>query len=150
MEFFNDFALNHWTWFVIGLILVGLEILAPGVVFLWMAIASAIVGAIVYFIPQMAWEMQFIVFSVLSIISVIAGRQYLAKNPLETEDNNLNKRGEQYIGQIHSLDRDMKNGESKIRIGDSLWKVRGDFEATGGEAVRITDTEGTVLMVEKE
>lgn len=150
MEFFDNFAMNHWTWFVIALILVGLEVMAPGVVFLWMAIASAIVGGVVFFVPGMTWEMQFITFSILSIISVFSGRYYLFKHPLKTEDSTLNRRGEQYVGKAYSLTRDMKNGESKVRIGDSLWKVSGDFEAVEGESVRITGTDGTVMKVEKE
>lgn len=149
MGFLDDVTLSHWTWFVIALVLLGLEMAAPGVVFLWMAIASAIVGGIVFVLPDLGWENQFIIFSVLSIISVIAGRNFLKKNPIESTDVTLNKRGHQYIGQTYNLIRDMENGKSKVRIGDSNWSVEGDFEAKENDKVRVTGVNVTILKVEK-
>ncbi len=149
MEFMNDVTLNHWTWFVIALVLLGLEMTAPGVVFLWMAIASAIVGAVVFILPDLGWEYQFIIFSVLSIISVLMGRNFLKRNPIATEDNTLNQRGQQYVGQVYKLIRDMENGKSKVRIGDSNWSVEGDFEAGEGDKVKVIGVDVTVLKVEK-
>jgi len=149
MEFMNDVTLNHWTWFVIALVLLGLEMTAPGVVFLWMAIASAIVGAVVFVLPDLGWEYQFIIFSVLSIITVLLGRNFLKRNPIVTEDNTLNQRGQQYVGQVYSLIRQMENGRSKVRIGDSNWSVEGDFEAGEGDKVKVISVDVTVLKVEK-
>lgn len=149
MDFLNDVTLNHWTWFVIALVLLGLEMMAPGVVFLWMAIASAIVGAVVFVLPDLGWEYQFIIFSILSIISVFMGRSFLKRNPIGSEDNTLNQRGRQYIGQVYSLIREMENGRSKVRIGDSNWSVEGDFEAGEGDKVKVVSVDVTVLKVEK-
>jgi len=149
MEFLNDLILNHWIWFVMALLLVGLEMAAPGVVFLWMAIASFLVGSMVYFMPGLGWEVQFIIFAILSIISVFMGRTFLKRNPIETDDENLNQRGHQYIGQTFNLIRDMENGKSKVHIGDSNWSVEGDFEAKKNDKVKVIDVDVTVLRVEK-
>jgi len=149
MGFLDDFMMNHWAWFVMALILIGLEMAAPGVVFLWMAIASVLVGGIVFFMPDLGWEVQFIIFAILSIISVFAGRMFLKRNPIETDDSNLNQRGHQYVGQTFNLLRDMENGKSKIRIGDSNWNVEGDFEAKENDKVKVTGVDVTVLRVEK-
>ncbi len=149
MDFLDGFILNHWTWFITALLLIGLELAAPGVVFLWMAIASVIVGGIVFFDPGLSWEVQFIIFAILSIISVFAGRAFLKRNPIETDDTNLNQRGHQYIGQTYNLIRDMKNGKGKIRIGDSNWSVEGDFEAKENDKVKVIGIDSTVLKVEK-
>ena len=40
MDGLNIEALNHWTWWVLGVILIILEILAPGAVFLWLGVAA--------------------------------------------------------------------------------------------------------------
>ncbi len=149
MGFLDDFTMNHWTWFVVALVLLGLEMAAPGVVFLWMAIAGAVVGSIVFFMPDLGWEVQFIIFAILSIISVFAGRTFLKRNPIETDDTDLNQRGHQYIGQVYNLIRDMENSKSKIRIGDTNWSVEGDFEAKENDKVRVTGVDVTVLIVEK-
>ncbi len=149
MDFLDELILNHWTWFVAALLLIGLELAVPGVVFLWMAIASVIVGAVVFFDPGLSWEIQFIIFAILSIISVFAGRAFLKRNPIETDDTNLNQRGHQYIGQTYNLIRDMENGKGKIRIGDSNWSVEGDFEAKANDKVKVIGIDVTVLKVEK-
>ncbi len=149
MEFLDGYTLNHWTWFVIALVLLGFEMMMPGVVFLWMAIAGGIVGGIVLVLPDLGWENQFIIFSILSLISVFAGRTFLKRNPIESEDTTLNKRGHQYIGKTYKLIRDMENGKSKVRIGDSNWSVEGDFEASENDKVRVTGVNVTILIVEK-
>jgi len=145
----DEIILNHWTWFVTALVLLGLEMAAPGVVFMWMAIASALVGAIVFFQPDLSWEGQFIIFAILSIISVFAGRTFLKRNPIESDDVTLNQRGHQHIGQIFTLIRDMENGKGKVRIGDTNWTVEGDFEAKENDKVKVTGVDSTFLIVEK-
>lgn len=149
MTFLDDFILNHWAWFVIAMLLLGLEMLAPGVVFMWMAIASAVVGAIVFIMPDLGWETQFIIFAILSVVSVISGRMYLKRNPIESEDSTLNQRGHQYVGHTYNLIRDMENGKGKIRIGDSHWSVEGDFEAKVDDKVKVIGVDVTILKVEK-
>lgn len=144
----SNFAFNHWFWFVIALVLLGLEMAIPGVIFLWLAIAGAIVGAVVFIMPSISWEVQVIIFSVLGVISVFIGRNYLKNNPISSEDEQLNDRGARYIGHKYKLERAMINGEGKVRIGDSLWLVRGDFEADVGITVKVVSADGVILIVE--
>ncbi|MDG1995749.1 MAG: NfeD family protein [Emcibacteraceae bacterium] len=147
---FEDFVFNHWFWFILSLALFALEMALPGVIFMWLAIAGIIVGGAVFVMPDMGWEIQFIIFSVLGIISVYSGRNYLKKNPIISEDENLNDRGARYVGKTYTLERALKNGEGKIRVGDSLWLVRGNFDADVGSSVKVTGTDGVVLIVSSE
>lgn len=144
----DNLAFNHWFWFVVALVLLGLEMAIPGVIFLWLAIAGAIVGALVFMVPSMSWEVQVIIFSILGVISVFLGRNYLKKNPITSEDEQLNDRGARYIGHKYKLERAMVNGEGKVRIGDSLWLVRGDFDADIGITVKVINSDGVILIVE--
>lgn len=144
---FENFVFNHWFWFILSVALFALEMAVPGVIFMWLAFAGVIVGGLVLVMPDMGWEIQFILFSVLGIISVFAGRNYLKKNPIISEDENLNDRGARYVGKMYTLERALTNGEGKVRIGDSLWLVRGDFDAEVGIAVKVIDTDGVVLIV---
>jgi membrane protein implicated in regulation of membrane protease activity len=144
----ENFEFNHWFWFVLALVLFVLEMMVPGVIFMWLAFAGIAVGALVLTIPSLSWEIQFIIFSVLGIISVYSGRNYLRKNPIISEDENLNNRGSRYIGHKYKLERALVNGEGKIRIGDSVWLVRGEFDSEVGDTVRVTGADGVVLIVE--
>lgn len=85
----------------------------------------------------------------LGVVSVFSGRTYLRRNPIVSEDEELNDRGTRYIGNKYTLERAMQNGEGKIRIGDTLWLVRGDFEADVGSKVKVIGSDGVVLLVEK-
>jgi len=147
MTFFEDFFLNYWAWFVVALIFLGLEMVVPGVLFLWLAIAGVVVGVISLIIPDMSWEIQLVIFSVLSVLSVFLGRNYLKKNPIQTDEETLNKRGHQYVGHTYVLMTDMENGQGKVKIGDTLWKVQGDFQAKTGDKVTVIETDGVLLNV---
>jgi inner membrane protein len=145
---FENFVFNHWFWFVLSIALFALEMAVPGVIFMWLAFAGIVVGGVVLIMPGTGVEIQFILFSVLGIISVYSGRNYLKKNPIISEDENLNDRGARYVGHNYTLERDLINGEGKVRIGDSLWLVRGDFEAEVGTSVKVVGSDGVVLIVE--
>jgi len=149
LNYVRKFSFNHWFWFILTLVLFGLEMVVPGVIFMWLAFAAIVVGGIVLIDPSMGWEIQFIIFSVLGVVSVFSGRTYLRRNPIVSEDEELNDRGARYIGNKYTVERAMQNGEGKIRIGDTLWLVRGDFEADVGSKVKVIGSDGVVLMVEK-
>ena len=61
-------TLAYWDWFIAGLVLVILEVFAPGAVFLWLGIAAGVVGAVVFFAPYLDWKFQFTLFAVLSVV----------------------------------------------------------------------------------
>ena len=58
----------YWTWWTIGILLVILEISAPGTFFLWMGISAGIVGVVLYIVPELSWELQLTIFAVLSVL----------------------------------------------------------------------------------
>lgn len=136
-----------WHWFILAVLLVILETLAPGVIFLWMAIAAGITGLALLALPGLAWEMQIISFAALSVVAGIAGRMVIRRHPLETDEPSLNRRGEQYIGRTFNIDEPIVNGVGKIRIGDSNWRITGD-DLAAGTRVRVIGVEGASLRVE--
>ena len=105
-------TLAYWDWFIAGLVLVILEIFAPGAVFLWLGIAAGVVGAVVFFAPYLDWKFQFTLFAVLSVVSIVVSRRYLKRRPLETDHPNLNRRGAQYVGRELILDAALSGGGS--------------------------------------
>jgi hypothetical protein len=47
------------------------------------------------------------------------------------------------------LEEPIENGFGKVRVGDSLWRVKGG-DAAAGTRARVTGTDGFVLVVEPE
>jgi membrane protein implicated in regulation of membrane protease activity len=149
MDGFNLEFWTVWSWLSIGLALVIVEMLAPGLIFVWFGVAAIIVGLVVAAFPSMAWETQLVLFAGLSVVSLGAGRMWLKKNPLQSTDNGLNRRAEQYVGRVFTLAEPVVDGEGKLKVDDSIWKVTG-ADMPQGACVRVTGAQGTVLTVEAE
>ncbi len=147
MEYLEQ--ISFWHWLIAGLGFALMELLLPGVVFLWVGIAAVLTGFALLAAPGMSWEIQFLVFAVLSVISVAASRHWLRKQPAETDHPNLNKRGQQMVGRILTLDQPITNGVARVKIGDGTWKVRGP-DLPAGTRIRISGAEGPTLIVEEE
>ena len=139
---------EFWHWWVLGVVLLILEVFAPGAFFLWLALAAGIVGLVVMMIPAMAWEAQLLLFALLSVASFLLGRLWLRRHPIETDLPTLNRRGEQYVGRVFTLEEPVVNGNGKIRVDDTTWKIRGD-DCVSGTRVRVTGVDGTVLLIDQ-
>lgn len=139
--------LLYWHWWVLGILLLTLEMFAPGAVFIWFAAGAFIVGTLLLIIPAMTWEIQFLLFAVLSIASVVVWRVYKTRNPEDTGYPALNRRGEQLVGRIVTLEQPIQDQVGKIRIDDTTWKVTGP-DLPIGSKVRVESAEGTVLIVD--
>ena len=119
---------------------------APGAFFLWLGLAAAVVGGIVYLAPSIELEYQILIFSVLSVISTIIWRKFFKQKASDTDQPNLNRRGEQYVGRVFTLDEAIVDGMGKIRVDDSTWKISGE-DCPVGTQVEVTGTSGTILNV---
>lgn len=144
-SFFEFFG--RWIWFIVAAILAIVELMVPGVLAIWLAIAAAIVGGLLllFDLPLAA---QLAIFAVLSVVLVWASRQFLTRHPIESDHPTLNQRGASYIGRIFLVEQAIANGTGKIRVGDSLWLAEGE-DADVGTRVRVTGVDGSALVVEK-
>lgn len=145
------YELGPWNWVVLGFALLIFEVAAPGIFLLWFGIAAIIGGFLTILVlgPLFAigWQIQIILFLILSVISVFIGRRFMGATDVPTDEPLLNRRNEQLIGQIVVLEEATVNGRGRARIGDSLWRVKGPDLAAGSQ-VRITGTDQGTLTVE--
>ena len=144
MNFLAD--LQYWHWWVLGIVCLAIEIFAPGAIFIWFAASAAFLGVLLLVMPDLTWQIQVTLFSVLSILSIINWRQYRKKVPEENAYPALNKRGEELIGRVFTLDEPIVNNYGKIRVDDTMWKINGS-DANVGMKVKVTSLDGTVLKV---
>ena len=141
-------TLLFWHWWLLGLVLVVVEMVAPGFFLLWIGLAAGVTGLVLFIVPGLSWQVQFLIFGVLAVASVVAAKYYLRRNPIETEDATLNRRGSQYIGHVFNLDEAIVNGVGKVRVGDGWWRAEGP-DLPAGERVKVVGVDGNMLKVEK-
>jgi membrane protein implicated in regulation of membrane protease activity len=141
--------ITHWHWWILGGILLVLEIFAPGTFFLWSAVAAGMLGFVLLLAPQMGWEYQVLLFAVLSVSSILAWRGYRRRVPEESARPLLNRRGEQYIGHVFTLAEPIVNGQGRVKVGDGVWRAEGGGgDLPAGTRVKVVGVDGVVLRVE--
>lgn len=140
--------LGGWSWVILGMVLIGGEVLAPGVFLIWFGLAALLTGAVVG-LTDIGWQIAALVFAGFSLVSVLVGR-LLMRHKSEEPDaaTGLNDRGRQLIGRVFQLEATMLGGEGRIRVGDSSWRVTGP-ELLAGSEVKVVRVEGATLVVEK-
>lgn len=143
----DNILIEFWYWWIFAVVLMIFELFAPGAFFIWMGVAAVFVGAIVGLMPGLSWEYQVLCFSILSVISVICWRLYLRKNPPESDLPLLNQRSAQYIGRIFTLENPILDGQGKIKVDDSTWKIQGE-DCPKNTRIKVVAVDGTILIVE--
>ncbi|SLN74555.1 NfeD family protein [Oceanibacterium hippocampi] len=138
--------LGYWGWFILGGLLLILEIFAPGTIFLWLGVSAGITGFLALFWPDANWETQWLTFAVLSVVSIALSRYYLRRHPIESDDNNLNQRGTALIGKKLTLVTAISAGRGRAQVDDSTWTVEGP-DLPAGTVVVVKAAQGTILEV---
>jgi membrane protein implicated in regulation of membrane protease activity len=139
-------ANGPWAWIVAGLILLALELVVPGGFLLWMGISGLVTGLVVLFQP-IAWPLQWLIFGVLSLLTITLWVRWNRSRPTVSDRPYLNRRADQYVGQEAVLEQPIQQGFGRIVLGDTVWRVSGS-DLPAGQRVRITGSNGTVLTVE--
>ena len=137
-----------WYWFVMTVVFLVIEVIIPAFFFLWMSVASLITGIIVWIIPSLSSDVQIVIFSVLAIIAVIAWWLWGKRLKIQSDQPLLNQRGSQYVGRVFNLYEPIENGQGKIKVDDSIWKVHGE-DCDINSKVKVIACRGTVFDVEK-
>jgi membrane protein implicated in regulation of membrane protease activity len=146
IEFLTN--LQYWHWWIIAMVCLSIEIFAPGAIFIWFSASAAVMGFILLLFPDLSWQLQITLFGILSILAILAWRLYRKKVPEIDAHPALNKRGEELIGRVFTLNTPIVNNYGKIHVDDTLWKVHGD-DCDAGDKVKVTSLSGTVLNIER-
>ena len=145
MDWFDGFD-AHWVWLTLGLVLAGLELMVPGVYLIWLAVAAIITGVLTLML-DLSLPLQVIDFVFLSLIVAFSAKRILRDKPIESSDPLMNRRGARLVGETALVVQAIEHGSGRVKLGDSEWIARGPNVAAG-ERVRITGSEGAILLVE--
>lgn len=146
-----DFIAQYggWSWVIFGLVLLALELIAPGVFLVWLGAAAVVTGLAVN-MSAIGAPMQWLLFGVLSLVFVGGWVGYQRRNqgkPGSSDSTMLNQRTARYLGREVVLAHAIKDGVGRVHIEDSVWQVSGP-ELPAGTAVRIVGAQGSLLVVE--
>ncbi len=141
-------SFEDWVWWIIAVILFALELVAPGVFFLWFGFAAIVTGVLVLVI-DVSWQIQVAVFAVVSGFSLFAGRRYFANSAQTGDQPHLNRRMAGFVGRSYVLEQPIRNRRGKLKIDDAMWDVRGP-DSAAGTWVKVTGVDGMSLIVEPD
>lgn len=135
-------------WIILGVLLLILELLTGTTYILWPAIAALIVGVIA-FSSLFGWEMQFILFFLISIVLLFVGHIYVRPRVQGGEVSDLNDRATAMVGMRVQAVVDFELGAGRVQVGDTQWRARvRDGNPKAGDELQVKSVEGTTLMVE--
>jgi membrane protein implicated in regulation of membrane protease activity len=140
-------GLGAWAWIILGLLLIGAELLAPGAFFLWLGLAAVVTGLLDGALG-LSWQASALLFALLCVAAVLLGRAVTrSKAQPDAPAGSLNQRGQALVGRVFTLETPIKDGEGRIRVDDSSWRVTG-ADRFAGAKVRVVRIEGTTLVVD--
>ena len=141
------YGLGAWSWIILGVVLIGLELLAPGIFLIWLGLAAIATG-LTDAALGLSWQASALLFAALSVAAVLIGSVINAASADQTDSSDvLNRRGEALVGRIFTLTNPIIGGDGRIRVGDSSWRVTGP-DAGVGASVRVIRVDGATLVVE--
>jgi hypothetical protein len=139
--------LGNWFWWVAAGVLLILELVAPGIFFIWLAIPAALTGFLDWRY-DFGWQLELMIFAGLSVVSVFAGRKFLWKQrAFESDRPTLNQRMLDFVGRNYILDEAIVEGRGRLTIDSTIWEVLGP-DAPRGSRVKVTGVDGLRLVVE--
>ena len=139
-------TLGTWNWLIFGVILMALELIAPGVFLFWLGLAALLVG-LLSFVIHPSWQAQILMFAVFAAAAVPLWRRIARSNNSVSKSNPfLNKRADALIGRVFTLEKPIIDGAGTVRIDDTVWRVAGP-DTPAGNRVKIVQADGASLTV---
>ena len=139
-------TLGSWNWLIFGVLLMALELLAPGVFLFWLGLAALLVGLLSFAI-DLSWQTQLLLFAVFAACAVPLWRRLALSGKAASQSNPfLNKRADALIGRVFTLEKPIIDGSGTVRIDDTIWRVAGP-DAPAGSRVKVVHADGASLTV---
>ncbi len=145
--FFSE--LSSWHWLILGMLLLGLEVLGTAGFLLGIALAALLQAVILFVVPEMEWQLQLLVFALASVIFTLLYWRLFRRFNDQSDQPLLNDRAAQLIGRQLVLAGPIENGLGRIQIGDTLWRAQSDANISVGSKIEIIGSQGMVLVVKQ-
>ena len=141
-----EFLQNHATgWLSIGVVLCIADLLVPGVFLMWLGIAALLTGLAVFILP-IPLAAQLLMFALLSVATVYAGRRWSSSDDIPSDDPMLNDRLARLVGEPVVVEEAIIGGRGRVRVGDGVWPASG-ADAAAGTRLTVTGAANGTLIV---
>ncbi len=134
------------VWGGLALLLIAAETLAPGVFMLWLGLAAAVVFTLLLVVPGIPPIWQAVAFVLLAFVSIMVYVKFFRDKERPSDQPLLNRRGEQLVGQVFTLDQAIVDGRGRMKIGDAFWTAEGE-DLPQGARVRVVSANNMSLQV---
>jgi len=146
MDILSDPAV---IWFLIGLGLLLLELILPGLVILFFGI-GAWITALVCAITDINLNWQIFIFLVASLLGLVLLRKYLKKRFFSKSDKETQDQLEEFIGRKAKAVEEFKDGAGKVEFKGTRWTARCDEPVSKGQWVIIQSKDSLTLNVKSK
>jgi len=135
---------NYTIWFIVGAILIALEVFAPGMVIIWFGFGALVAGLVALLGGGIV--LQIIVFIIISVVSVLIAKKLLKKK----EKAGRKVGAERLIGKKGRVLVDIAPGEfGRVKVESEEWLAGADEKIPVDSWIIVEKLDGAHLYVKK-
>lgn len=152
MADWTDASVAYWHWLVLGLVLIGVELLVPLFVLLWLGTAAIFVGALLALWP-LPVVFQLVLWILLSVGFVACWHVFISPRMKTKTLAGLAR--EAILGQVGMvIFYSTEQGRGKLKfpapvVGNDEWEFIFHEPLRNGDKVRVVDISGNSLLVKR-
>lgn len=148
MEWQTLFSRPEVIWFLIGLVLIVMEFVLPGLIIIFFGI-GAWITAICCMLFDFGLNAQLAIFIFTSLLALALLRKYLRKRFFRENETGEDTLIDEFIGKTVTVEQAITPDKiGKVMFKGTLWEAKSDHSLKKGQIVKITGKESIVLIVE--
>jgi len=139
-----------WMWGVLGLALLGIEMITGTLFVLWFGVAALCMTLLVWLIPSISVSIQLLLFAILSLGSLFVWRHFYQKSEVNHRIGQAQGEEIGLVGTIIEKVSSQKNGKIQFAqgvMGSRVWVATSALTIEAGSLAEIVAIEGNTLSV---
>ena len=142
------FSRPELVWFILGLVLLLLELIVPGFVIFFFGV-GAWVTALICLFANPGINLQVVIFAVTSVIALLAFRKLIQNKFIYSRNDKSDAVEDEFTGKeavaVNDFGSDKKG---KVEFKGTSWKAESGSEIRAGQTVIIIEKDNFKLIVE--
>lgn len=150
----EGFDILYWHWIVLGILLIGLEIVLPTFMTLWFGIGAIFIGVVLFLFPDLPLAWQLLIWLLDSSALVFLWFKYIQPQMKDRTKAGMGR--ESLIGETGMIIRAPQEGRRGMLrfptpiMGDDEWEIICETELAEGDRVIVIELSGNALVVNKK